>query len=83
MFVTLNYIKDEILMYEPSTQDLDYPNKLMTQTASSPPQSPEKSNGVDESKTRWKIWLPTLEKTLVCLSRLYLTVDVSWDFLLF
>jgi hypothetical protein len=63
-FLAQSYIRDSILNFIPTPQDLKYPANL-------------KLVPVDtDVKTISQSWYPTLERTLTLLSKLYLTVDV-------
>jgi hypothetical protein len=75
IFLAQTYIRDEISGYVASPADLMYPEKLMQQEAESTTDNNLRNN-IMPFKTIYKTWFPTLERTLVCLSKLYLSVDV-------
>ncbi|KAF2070398.1 hypothetical protein CYY_008284 [Polysphondylium violaceum] len=90
IFVIETYIRDEIKSYVPKPQDLDYPNKLKslvstptsTPDITSPaitsiPSSPSMSMSSATHKTIYYTWYPTLEKSLTCLSKLYLVLETK------
>lgn len=54
------FIRDDIEGFTPTAADLDYPTKLQTAAAGS----------------MYATWYPTLERTLLCLSRVYHFVNV-------
>eukprot|EP00897_Mesotaenium_endlicherianum_P000101 jgi/Mesen1/10091/ME000074S09433 len=63
------YMRDEITNYQPSAEELDYPNKLIQAAAAATPETEE------EGGDGYAVWYPPLEKTLACLSKLYRCVD--------
>ncbi len=77
-YLAQTYIRDEISGYVIQAADLNYPEKLLTQqtTKEEPDSSTTTSTTMIPFKSIYKTWFPTLERTLVCLSKLYLTVDV-------
>ena len=83
VFLAQTFVTDEISYYKPSTDDLDYPGKLVREIERSKSKSHMKgdsgssSSPDDEEYLRdiYRGWYPTLEKGLMCLSKLYLAVD--------
>ena len=57
------FVVEEIELYEPVANDLDYPKQLEIRLR------------VDEPRTAHARWYPTLDRTLICLSKLYRCVD--------
>ena len=68
------FIRDEISSFVPSSSDLDYPNKLLNSQTQSPTSTSAPINPTKRSGTSW--YMP-LEKTLVCLSKLYRCLDTD------
>ncbi|GAM26061.1 hypothetical protein SAMD00019534_092360 [Acytostelium subglobosum LB1] len=64
LFLIQTYIRDEIRTFSPKPEDMDYPNHLQSLKE-------ETTTG----GSMYSTWYPTLEKTLTCLSKLYLVVD--------
>lgn len=54
------FIRDDIEGFAPTAADLDYPNKLLSAAGAS----------------MYATWYPSLERTLLCLSRVYHFVNV-------
>ncbi|EFA80151.1 oligomeric Golgi complex component [Heterostelium album PN500] len=67
LFLIQTFIRDEIRTFSPSPADIDYPNHITKLSAS----------GEASPKSMYSLWYPTLEKTLTCLSKLYLVVDTK------
>ncbi|TMW66898.1 hypothetical protein Poli38472_012014 [Pythium oligandrum] len=60
------YIRDEIEGFSPSPSDLDYPNKLIAA-----------ANDESTANSLYATWYPTLEHTLLCLSKIYHFVNME------
>eukprot|EP00697_Spironema_sp_BW2_P002655 gnl/Spiro4/13512_TR7203_c0_g1_i1.p1 gnl/Spiro4/13512_TR7203_c0_g1~~gnl/Spiro4/13512_TR7203_c0_g1_i1.p1 ORF type:complete len:767 (-),score=139.11 gnl/Spiro4/13512_TR7203_c0_g1_i1:122-2386(-) len=68
IFRTQTYIHDEIRSYRPSTSDLDYPAKLLGDSA----------EGGTRRRREFDSWYPTLDRTLMhCLSVVYRCIEKS------
>jgi hypothetical protein len=86
IFCAQTHIRDEIEGFSPSAADLDYPQKLLDFYAA---EAKEQTNatpdaeGADDSANMltnaniYATWFPALERTLMCLSRIYLNVEMS------
>ena len=73
-------IRDEIAFFTPSDDDLNYPEKLLALQALSPKTSPSGDDQADLLETvqrMYATWYPSLQRTLMLLSKIYLTVDVK------
>ena len=55
------FIRDNIVGFEPSKEDLDYPAKLQIESAQT---------------NMYVAWYPVVERTLTCLSKIYRFVDI-------
>lgn len=64
IFLSQKFILDHISTFYPAPADLDYPKRLEVQD-------------VTKEANLYAHWYPTLEKTLMFLSRLYMSIDVS------
>lgn len=76
------YIRDSITGFSPTVEDLDYPAKLAT-TGSGSQQVTGEESSVSSStllkalRKGYESWYPTLERTLMMLSKLYRSVDIK------
>jgi hypothetical protein len=79
VFRAQTYIRDEIERYQPTSEDLDYPNR-------SKPSDTEMQNvdDTDESASKFggpksdPSWFPTLFRSLDLLSKLYCSIKVMF-----
>lgn len=71
-------MRDEIHLYQSTSEDLDYPNKLITASSRGASPSPSSPTGATDSKREkaFAHWHPVLERTLMVLSKLYRCVEV-------
>jgi len=74
LFVTQTFLRDAVCGYRPQGADLDYPNKLIEAFRR---EQNENSSHEDNVASIYQSWYPPLEKTLLCLSKLYLLLDRS------
>lgn len=64
---TQKFIRDEIEGFSPAKEDLDYPAALL------------RGGNVAAPDSIYSTWFPTLERTLMCLSKIYRYVEVKRD----
>ena len=72
-------IRDEIAFFNPSEEDIDYPDKLI-HLRSIPLNNASGDDQADLLETvqrMYATWYPSLQRTLMLLSKIYLTVDVN------
>ena len=72
-------IRDEIAFFTPTEEDINYPDKLI-QLKSAPLAGCSGDDQMDLLETvqrMYATWYPSLQRTLMLLSKLYLTVDVN------
>ena len=73
------FIRDEIALYAPSAEDLDYPAKLEPPAeegaAAEAGEEGGAAGGSSESDTDFRAWFPPLQQTLVLLAKLYRSLD--------
>jgi hypothetical protein len=62
-------MRDQIEDFEPAGDDIDYPGKLVSAAAAA---AAEGGGG----GATFTAWYPSLERTLACLSRIYLNVEM-------
>ncbi|EGG16934.1 oligomeric Golgi complex component [Cavenderia fasciculata] len=92
IYIIQTYIRDEISLHNPTQNDINYPDVLISaQTIVTPPPTPPLTSSTDNTTStltsspplillppnKSKGLYPTLEKTLTCLSKLYLVVDTK------
>ncbi|EGC29162.1 hypothetical protein DICPUDRAFT_159298 [Dictyostelium purpureum] len=78
IFIIETYIRDEIRTYIPKPEDLDYPNQLkIFNEQNSPMLTSGNSSPSLSYKSIYSTWYPTLEKSLTCLSKLYLVLETK------
>uniref|UniRef100_A0A6B2KYD7 Conserved oligomeric Golgi complex subunit 3 n=1 Tax=Arcella intermedia TaxID=1963864 RepID=A0A6B2KYD7_9EUKA len=80
IFRTSLLIRDEIEGFKPTKEDLDYPQKIINAKTQAANNENILIGYMENTEThiadhRYLSWYPTLEKTLACLSKLYLTID--------
>jgi hypothetical protein len=85
IFCAQTHIRDEIEGFSPAASDLDYPQKLIDfyaaeEAAGGAAETDDAGNDATSMLTNANIyatWFPALERTLMCLSRIYLNVEMS------
>eukprot|EP01132_Coremiostelium_polycephalum_P006223 gene6223-7752_t len=76
IYVIQTYIRDEIRSFIPKPEDLDYPKKLIPSSPNSSTTPITSSPNLSSStKNIYATWYPTLEKSLTCLSKMYLVLE--------
>lgn len=68
VYCTHQLVRDDIAGYAPTSEDLDYPKRLM-------PGSAANENKNMGTKALYNGWFVTLERTLLCLSKVYRCVE--------
>lgn len=71
-------IRDEIAFFTPSDEDINYPNRLieLQSRPASNPSGDDQADLLEAVQRMYATWYPSLQKTLMLLSKIYLTVDV-------
>eukprot|EP00002_Diphylleia_rotans_P024852 TRINITY_DN4905_c0_g1_i1.p1 TRINITY_DN4905_c0_g1~~TRINITY_DN4905_c0_g1_i1.p1 ORF type:complete len:779 (-),score=177.13 TRINITY_DN4905_c0_g1_i1:142-2478(-) len=70
IYRTFVFIREDLQSFNPAPEELDYPARLQSPGPDSASQS-----SVNSPAGLYKSWYPTLERTLMCLSKLYRSVD--------